>query len=52
LIRDHGDRGLLMICDPRLRSRSYGKTFVAALPPMRTTEKVATATAFFTQVEE
>lgn len=52
LIRDHGDRGLLMICDPRLRSRSYGKTFVAALPPMRTTEKVATATAFFTQAEE
>jgi len=48
LIRDHGDRGLLMICDPRLRSRSYGKAFIAALPPMPLTESVDTATAFFT----
>jgi len=49
LIRDHADRGLLMICDPRLRSRSYGKSFVAALPPMRVTEKADTAAAFFSQ---
>lgn len=51
LIRDHGDRGLLMIGDPRLRSRSYGKQFVAALPPMPVTENPARAAAFFDREE-
>jgi ATP-dependent DNA helicase DinG len=35
LIRSETDRGLLVICDPRLRSSSYGKTLLAALPPMK-----------------
>jgi len=34
LIRDVGDRGLLMLCDPRLRSRPYGKRILASLPSM------------------
>jgi ATP-dependent DNA helicase DinG len=34
LIRDFDDRGLIVIGDPRLRTRGYGRVFVASLPPM------------------
>lgn len=34
LIRDVSDRGVLVVCDPRIRTRSYGKVFRASLPPM------------------
>ena len=34
LIRDETDRGLLVLCDPRLRSKSYGRKILSALPPM------------------
>ena len=34
LIRDAADRGLLVIADPRLRSKPYGRRVLAALPPM------------------
>jgi ATP-dependent DNA helicase DinG len=34
LIRDVNDRGVLVLCDPRVRSRSYGRVFLASLPPM------------------
>jgi ATP-dependent DNA helicase DinG len=37
LIRDENDRGVLMICDPRLATRSYGRRILASLPPMRRT---------------
>jgi ATP-dependent DNA helicase DinG len=47
LIRDETDRGVLMICDPRLVSKSYGKRIVASLPPMKRTRDVDEVTAFF-----
>ncbi|HKA46060.1 MAG TPA: ATP-dependent DNA helicase [Burkholderiales bacterium] len=47
LIRDETDRGVLMICDPRIVSRSYGRRIVQSLPPMRATRSAAEATAFF-----
>src|SRR5690349_24213328 len=34
LIRDPSDRGLLVLCDPRLRSRGYGRTILESLPAM------------------
>ncbi len=34
LIRTESDRGLLVICDPRLRRLGYGRRLLAALPPM------------------
>ncbi len=37
LIRDHEDKGILMICDPRLSSKSYGRIFLQNLPAMQTT---------------
>jgi ATP-dependent DNA helicase DinG len=32
LIRSHADRGVVAILDPRLRTRGYGRAFLAALP--------------------
>lgn len=37
LIRDSTDRGVLMIADPRLTSRNYGKQIFASLPNMKKT---------------
>ena len=34
LIRSETDRGLLVVCDPRLRQMNYGARLRAALPPM------------------
>ena len=35
LIRSENDRGLLVVCDPRLTGMSYGKRLMSSLPPMR-----------------
>ena len=37
LIRDETDRGVLMICDPRLISKAYGKRIWQSLPPFKRT---------------
>jgi ATP-dependent DNA helicase DinG len=47
LIRDVTDRGVLMLCDPRLTSRAYGKLFLKSLPPMPLTRKLADVQEFF-----
>jgi ATP-dependent DNA helicase DinG len=47
LIRDEADRGVLMICDPRILTRSYGKRILASLPPMKRTRDAGEAAAFF-----
>ena len=47
LIRTETDRGLLMICDPRLTDRPYGKRIWKSLPPMRRTRELAEVEAFF-----
>ncbi len=47
LIRDETDRGVLMICDPRLTTKSYGRRIIACLPPMRITRQVEDVVAFF-----
>jgi ATP-dependent DNA helicase DinG len=46
LIRSETDRGVLMICDPRLASRPYGRRIVASLPPMRRTRQLEEVTRF------
>jgi ATP-dependent DNA helicase DinG len=35
LIRDEADRGVLVICDPRLLAKPYGRRILAGLPPMK-----------------
>ncbi|MCG6941717.1 MAG: ATP-dependent DNA helicase [Thiohalocapsa sp.] len=47
LIRDPADRGVLVLCDPRLRARSYGQVFFNSLPPMTRTRDLAAVQAFF-----
>lgn len=37
LIRDATDTGVLMLCDPRLTRKGYGRVFMASLPPMQRT---------------
>ncbi|MFO7305235.1 MAG: ATP-dependent DNA helicase [Gammaproteobacteria bacterium] len=34
LIRDPEDFGVVVLCDPRLRTRGYGRIFLDSLPPM------------------
>jgi ATP-dependent DNA helicase DinG len=47
LIRDESDHGVLMLCDPRLLSKGYGKTFLASLPPMPRTHDLGDVQRFF-----
>ncbi len=47
LIRDETDRGVLMICDPRLISKSYGKRVWQSLPPFKRTRVQEEVIAFF-----
>jgi ATP-dependent DNA helicase DinG len=48
LIRRESDRGVLMICDPRLVDKPYGRRIWQALPPMKRTRKLDEAVGFFT----
>ncbi|MBV8080829.1 MAG: ATP-dependent DNA helicase [Actinobacteria bacterium] len=47
LIRSHADRGVVAILDPRLRTRAYGRAFLAALPHCPLAEDRAAVAAFF-----
>jgi ATP-dependent DNA helicase DinG len=47
LIRDETDRGVLMICDPRLVGKGYGRRIWQSLPPMRRTRRIQDVAAFF-----
>jgi ATP-dependent DNA helicase DinG len=49
LIRDSQDRGVLMICDPRLLKRSYGRVFLDSLPNMARTREIEDVREFFRQ---
>ncbi len=47
LIRDVTDRGVLMVCDPRLLKRSYGQLFLDSVPPMKRTRVIEDVQDFF-----
>jgi ATP-dependent DNA helicase DinG len=47
LIRGHSDRGVVAILDPRLRTRAYGRAFLAALPRAPLVDDRAAVAAFF-----
>jgi len=46
LIRDETDRGVLMLCDPRLVSKAYGRQILKSLPPMKPTRSLAEVAEF------
>jgi len=43
------DKGVLMVCDPRLLKRGYGQMFLDSVPPMRRTRDIKDVEAFFQQ---
>ena len=47
LIRDETDRGVLMICDPRLLTKQYGRRIWQSLPPMKRTREMVEVEKFF-----
>ena len=49
LIRDVNDRGVVMIADPRLTSKAYGKVFLNSLPDMPVTDALDDVIDFYTQ---
>lgn len=51
LIRDTDDAGLAAVCDPRLLGKSYGRVFLASLPPMPIIRREAEAVAFLEALE-
>ncbi|WP_423044971.1 ATP-dependent DNA helicase [Undibacterium sp. Dicai25W] len=50
LIRDETDRGVLMICDPRLISKPYGKRIWQSLPGFARTRIEADVVSFFERI--
>lgn len=52
LIRDTDDYGVLVLADPRLIEKSYGKTFLNSLPGMTRTRKLEVIQRFFTMIAE
>jgi ATP-dependent DNA helicase DinG len=49
LIRTETDRGVLVLCDPRLSGKSYGRVFLDSLPPLPRTREVGDVAAFFAE---
>ncbi len=52
LIRDETDRGVLMICDPRLIAKPYGKRIWQSLPPFKRTRELDVVRTFFASTVE
>lgn len=46
LIRDTEDSGVVMLCDPRLVTKGYGRIFIQSLPPMKRTRSLAEVVDF------
>ena len=51
LIRDEHDFGVLMICDPRLLSKPYGKVFLRSLPDMQRVRELDSVEKFLAEHE-
>ena len=47
LIRDVTDTGVLVLCDPRIRTKNYGEVFINSLPPMPISRDITEIQAFF-----
>jgi ATP-dependent DNA helicase DinG len=46
LIRDDTDFGVVMLCDTRLVTKGYGRSFITSLPPMQRTRSLEDVQAF------
>nr|WP_047908156.1 ATP-dependent DNA helicase [Pandoraea faecigallinarum] len=50
LIRSEADRGVLMICDPRLVDKPYGRRIWQSLPPFKRTRELPIVRGFFDEI--
>ena len=50
LVRTESDRGLLVLCDPRVAQMGYGRRLLAALPPMTRIETEEQALAWLAEL--
>lgn len=51
LLRGENDYGVIVLCDPRITSRSYGRTFLDILQPMDSTDDIGKVERFFERHE-
>lgn len=51
LIRGEQDRGVLVICDKRIKTKPYGQQFLKSLPPFKHSHEIKDALAFFNSDE-
>jgi ATP-dependent DNA helicase DinG len=51
LLRDESDYGVIVLCDPRVTSKSYGRMFLKSLEPMPVTSSVAEVASFLARRE-
>ncbi len=49
LIRDYEDYGVVMVCDPRLSRKSYGRLFMESLPSMPVTRELDDVRRFYSE---
>ena len=47
LIRSETDRGVLVLCDPRITGKPYGRVFMQSLPRFAVTRRIEDVQAFF-----
>ncbi len=52
LIRDVNDTGVVMIGDPRLKQKAYGKVFLNSLPAMPVTSNIKEVEDFFQRIDK
>ncbi len=52
LIRDVSDKGVLMVCDPRLLKRAYGQMFLDSVPDMKRSREISDVKVFFQLKEQ
>jgi ATP-dependent DNA helicase DinG len=50
LIRSEDDRGVVVVCDPRLSERGYGRVFRSSLPPLREVREQAPVLALLREL--
>lgn len=52
LLRDHTDYGVIVLCDPRISSKNYGKTFLRCFDPMPSTTSIDDVKQFLAAHEQ
>ena len=50
LIRHEKDQGVIAIMDPRITKKTYGKSFLKSLPPLKRTENRQEAVQFLEEI--